>query len=121
MPRRGQRTHGRLHAERRQRAQGRLQAQGVVEFGLIIAAGAIVTIAGLNAMTRAQESYWGAATPTFASPTPSTGTFLHPTSLDPPVCAPSPNVGLGTPLVCTAPTVRDIFSNTSDRNPPWGT
>src|SRR5438105_587656 len=68
----------------------RLQhAQGVVEFGLIIAAAAIVSIAGLSAMTRAQEAYWGATTPTFAAPTPAPGTFIHPTSVSQPSCTPS--------------------------------
>src|SRR4029077_7811547 len=99
----------------------RQRSQGVVEFGLIIAVAAIVSIVGLSAMTSAQEAYWGASTPTFASPTPSTGTFLHPTSVDAPQCTPSPNVPLATPIVCGAPIVRDMFSNVSDRNPPLGT
>src|SRR5438094_413492 len=104
----------------RRLVRARQPSQGLVEYGLIIAAGAIVRIAGLNAITQSQEGYWCAAAPTFASPTPSTGSFLHPTSVDQPSCLPSTPTKVGTAITCAA-TVHDIDSSAPDQNPPWGT
>jgi hypothetical protein len=98
----------------------RQRAQGLVEYGLIALTVAIVGATGLNILTTAQKNYFTDLP--MNPPAPSApGALLHPTSVDAPQCSPSPNVALGSPIVCAAPTVHDIFSNASDRKPPWGT
>jgi hypothetical protein len=85
---------------------------------MVAAAVAFVGVASLHAVTSAQKSYFTGLP--LDPPAPSApGALLHPVSVDAVSCSPNPWM-LGTPLTCSNPTVHDIFSNASDRNPPLG-
>jgi hypothetical protein len=103
----------------------RQAGQNIVEFGLGIAAVAFVALVGFNALGRAQALYWGATEPTLAQPTPGPGAFIHPTSVDAPVCTDNGTlitgpVLAGDTIVCQPPRVNDIYSDPLKRTPPWG-
>lgn len=102
----------------RQARPRRKRSQGLIEYAAITAAVALVGVAGLSAITQAQKGYFEGLPLTPAAPS-APGALLHPTRVDPPDCLPNP-VALSTTLTCSAPRVYDVFSNASDRNPPWG-
>jgi hypothetical protein len=66
----------------RQLRSSRQLSQGVVEFGLSIAAVAFVALVGFSALGHAQAAYWGATAPqVLDQPAPAPGgTFLHHTT-----------------------------------------
>src|SRR5262249_42655446 len=66
----------------RQRWSRRSKAQNLVEYGLTIAAVALIALAGFTALGRAQALYWKAVEPNVAAPTPGPGSFVRPTSID---------------------------------------
>ncbi len=93
----------------------RRPAQNLVEYGLTVAAVAIIAMVGFKALGAAQATYWGAisSSPILAAPTPAQGDFLHPTNV---VLAPTPNCDptatwlAGQPITCTV-TVTDTFGS----------
>src|SRR5438067_5911235 len=98
---------------------GRQRSQGLVEYGVIAASVAFVGVAGFNALSGAQKAYLTDFPKN--EPVPSApGALLHLTSVDTPVCTPATPTKIATPIFCTA-SVHDMFSNPTDRNPPWGT
>jgi hypothetical protein len=89
-------------------------AQGLVEYGMIVAAVAFVGMVGLQFVGRAEESLLGGEP--LASTPPVAGFFLHPTSTGI-ICASS--YIAGTALNCTA-TVDDTFLPVAQAFSPGG-
>src|ERR1700687_2135434 len=98
---------------------------------MIVAAGALVSIVGLKAMSGAQEEYWKGTTQTFASPTPGTGTFTHATKVkivgpgcDPALTYVAGSSSLAIPDVSQVKckiTIQDQSPDIAERTPPQGT
>ena len=101
-----------------QRVPQRLSGQGLVEFGLSVAAVAFVAMLGFHALGGAQAAYWGGPVQqTLAQPTPVTGDFVHPTQLTG-TCTPTSFVALTAYTLSCNVTVTDMWNK--DRVAPRG-
>jgi hypothetical protein len=99
----------------------RLPGQNLVEFGLTIAAVAVIAMVGFKALGAAQATYWGAiqASPILAAPTPAPGDFLHQTlmTFDQSACNQGTSYRVGDSITCKV-TVAD--NNGSNFHTPTG-
>jgi hypothetical protein len=105
------------------RVPRRQRGQGVVEFGLSVAAVAFVALVGFGALGQAQAAYWGGpmASSLNTQPPPATH-FMHDVLVAPPNCGLSGNPALipaGATLTCSGQTVTDL--DPTQPTPPGGT